>query len=77
MKLTRAFQELASFYSKHVEVITPGGHVDELINCWIEEIEAEDNGFNDPNDYYVNVLDGVHYKTERGGDGGLAYKIAK
>jgi hypothetical protein len=72
MKLVDAFKELSEFYGMNVELITPSGKVEMLIESWAKELKSKKE---DPNDYGVNVVEGIFYKTDTGKFGGKAYGI--
>ena len=71
MGLLEALQELCEFAD---EVITPNGNVVSVLDVWIENVEAQDNGHEDPNQYIV-LTDGIHFLTTEGKDGGIAYAV--
>lgn len=77
MNILSALKELSQYYDLTTEMMTPGGHETTIIEAWAEESEAAENGYTDPNDYYVSTIDGIHYRTARGSDGGIAYALKK
>lgn len=74
MNILQAFQELRSYHDKWTRIMTPGGESTVIEEAWAEEAMAADNGYDDPNEYTVKP-DGIHYVTDDGKDGGLAYAV--
>lgn len=74
MRLLDALKELSEFVDINAEMMTDNGGVFTLVELWAEESMAEDNGYEDPNEYVV-LADGIHYLTNDGKDGGVAYAI--
>ena len=74
MGLLEALQELREYVDMSAEIMTPGGNVVTLLDVWADNVEAVDNGQEDPNQYIV-LTDGIHFLTNDGKDGGIAYAI--
>jgi hypothetical protein len=70
-----ALKELRDYYDIHVELMTPGGSCQELLEVWAEESEAYENGYIDPNAYYVDPAAGIGWIDSDGNKAGLCYTL--
>lgn len=75
MDILAAFKELSNYCDLMTDMMTPGGNSTTLVEAWAEESEAYENGYVDPNEYGVSVVEGIYYKTKTGANGGIAYGI--
>lgn len=75
MDILTAIKELRDLYDMDTAILDPGGQLTTIVEAWQRESEQYEEGHTDPNEYHIDIANGIVYVNEIGQDAGFAYRI--